>query len=209
METERKYLDADLASLRERLRMLGASSDGPHFESNIVFDTADKALFAGGRLLRLRTREWRDKSDAILTCKYPCADKDYSHTLVKAKGELELKVEDTATMSHILAQLGFQPVARYEKLRESWRLPAASGESIYEVDLDSLPFGDVIEIEGDPVGMDALADMLGLDKCKISLKTYHDLNEDWRRSRGLEMPGNLLFEPESRRQLRTGLGLEG
>lgn len=208
METERKYLDVDLASLRERLRALGATSDGPHFESNIVFDTPTRDLFGKGCLLRLRTREWRGKTDAILTYKYPCASPPDNGARVKVREELEVKVESAATIKVILGQLGFLPSGLYEKVRESWRLKAGSAASLYEVELDLLPFGDVVEIEGDPQGMDALADLLGLDKRKISLKTYHDLNEDWRRSRGLETPGNLLFEPDRRRQLRTGLDLE-
>lgn len=207
METERKYLNADLASLRARLRSIGAASDGKHFESNIVFDTSQRSLFGSGRLLRLRTREWLDKSETILTFKYPCPEKDYSAALVKAREEVELKVENAAAMGLILEQLSFLPVGRYEKVRESWRMRAGPADSLYEIELDTLPFGDVVEIEGDPAGMDALADLLGLDKREISLKTYHDLNVDWRRSRGLDAPGDLLFEPERRCQLRTGLGL--
>lgn len=205
METERKYLDVDLAQVATRLAQLEAVSRGLHFESNTIFDTPDLSLCSRDRLLRLRLQEWPRRSRHVLTFKYPCAATPGLEN-VKAREELELGVEDGAVMAQIFIQLGYIVVARYEKLRESWRL-AAEG-STWSVELDTLPFGHVVEIEGDPARMDAIADLLGLDKTKISLKTYHVLNQDWRRQKGLDSTRDLLFESAARARLRSSLGLQ-
>lgn len=202
METERKYLQPDFAKTRQRLIDLGATSEGPHFEINTVFDTSDLSLYAAGRLLRLRLQEWPDHSRSVLTFKYPCALVCKS---VKAREELELGVENGQTMALVLAQLGYKPVAKYEKMREAWQVEFAG--YVYAVDFDTLPFGEVIETEGDPAGLDALARALGLDKTKISLKTYHELNQEWRTDNGLEKKRDLLFEAAARARLRASLDL--
>lgn len=209
METERKYLDADFEKLKKLLLGLNAISKGPHFESNIIYDTPELKLYHEDRLLRLRLQEWRNKSHNLLTFKYPPAKNSDSCTCfsgknVKAREELELEIGDGALMGAILAQLGYLPVAKYEKVRESWLLDYGSR---FEIELDLLPFGQVVEIEGDPAGMDSLAQMLGLDKSKISLKTYHELNQEWRKANGLAKSADLLFKPDQRIRLRADLGL--
>lgn len=204
METERKYLKPDLERTRLRLRGLGAVSRGPHFESNVIFDSPDSRLCGAGELLRLRLREWPDKSQSVLTFKYPC-EAGLRLKSVKAREELETLVENGPAMREILERLGFRPVARYEKIRDSWRLEF--GGEIFSVELDSAPFGDVVEVEGAPSGINAVAEALGLDKCETSLKTYHELNQEWRVNSGGEQTRDLLFAPAARSRLRAALGL--
>lgn len=207
METERKYLNADLDALRSRLVMLGAKSPGPHFESNVLYDTPDGELFKNRRLLRLREQEWPDHKKSVLTYKYPCANPAALAGQVKAREELELELGDGAIMAAILLKLGYREAGRYEKRRESWRFQPEGADAIYHIDMDTLPFGDVVEIEGDPGGMDAVASALGLDKREISLKTYHELNQEWRKARGLSATGDLLFERDVKSRIRNALGL--
>lgn len=204
METERKYLDPDFGAVVLALRKLGAVSQGQHFESNEVFDTPDRALFLSGRLLRLRVQEWPGHASSVLTWKYPCQPTPELEG-VKAREELELGIADAAMMARILAGLGYELAARYEKVREGWQLEFEG--HAFTIDLDILPFAKVVEIEGDPGGMDAVAKALGLDKSKISLKTYHELNQEWREKKGLERTADLLFDSGAREQLRADLGL--
>lgn len=204
METERKYLEPDFADLRKRLNALGATTAGPHFEINILFDTPDLALYHNRRLLRLRNQEWPGKSQALLTYKAPPPASERFKS-VKAAIEIETKIEDAANMALILDALGYQAVARYEKVRESWRLEL-DGHN-YAIELDTLPIGRFVEIEGPPCAMDEVAASLGLDKRKISLKNYHVLNQEWRRKNGLAESRDLLFEAGEKTRLRLSLGL--
>ena len=66
METELKYLDADLDAVRDRLHAWGADFQARRFETNTVFDDAAKSLKARGILVRLRS-DGRE----ILTLKRP------------------------------------------------------------------------------------------------------------------------------------------
>ncbi|MBD5642235.1 MAG: class IV adenylate cyclase [Desulfovibrio sp.] len=204
IESERKYLGASRPSLRRLLKSLGAISEGLHFESNVVFDTSGHSLLAAGKLLRLRSQEWPDRRCAILTFKRPAP----GQALVKTREELETGIGDGRVLAAILSGLGFRPVARYEKLREQWHFAQGSAWDALCVDLDTLPFGFVVEIEGAPGDIDRLAQALALDKNGISLKTYHELNQEWRRSEGLPASSDLLFEARARRRLRTAIGLD-
>lgn len=201
LETERKYLDVRLAALRERLSALGAACAGAHFESNIIYDTPRRRLLREGRLLRLRLMEWPGKSACVMTFKLPAQ----GCTGVKAREELETAVGSLETAGQILEHLGYRPLARYEKLREGWRL--ALGQGAAEIDLDHLPFGEVAEIEAPPELINQAARALGLDNFKISSKTYHELNQEWRAANNLPPQMGFEFAPAERQRLRAALGL--
>lgn len=204
LELERKYLGVDFGRLRARLAELGARTDGPHFEANVVFDTSELALLKAGRLLRLREREWPGRSDCQLTFKAPPSDGDWARMSVKARIELETGIGSPGAMFEMLRRLGYAPVARYEKARESWHLDWRGPSSI---ELDRLPFGGVVEIEAGADALDGLERLLEVDKCEKSLKTYHELNQEWRAAQGLPEQADLLFAPEERQRLRAALGL--
>lgn len=207
IESERKYLGASRPRLRRRLLTLGAISEGIHFESNIVFDMSGHKLFGEGKLLRLRIQEWADEKKNILTFKQPVAEQQLQ-AQVKAREEMEVGISNAAQMTCILAGCGFQPVARYEKLREQWHFKEGCLWHGYSVDLDRLPFGFVVEIEGPAAGMDSLAAALALDKNGISLKTYHELNQEWRMSAGASASLDFIFEAEEGMRLRRAIGLD-
>lgn len=210
IEIERKYLDANLNDVRARLTDLGAKSAGPHFEKNTIFDHGD-ALFRGGRLLRLRLQEWPGREQCVLAFKSPFDGRNESARSCKFREELEVNVDDFQNMSAILCKLGYSPMASYEKVREAWVVeypgkglaPAAE----MTVDLDFLPFCQVVEIEGDPDCMDGLAVALGLDKKKISTKTYHELYQKWLLANGLPPTPSFVFDAAEKKRLRSLLGL--
>ena len=200
LEVERKFLDVDLDDLRTRLQKLGAHCLGAHFESNTVFETPDAALVSSGRLLRLRSQEWPDKARYVLTVKLP-AQAPAGAELCKVREEHEVEVADASAMRQILEGLGYSPVARYEKVREPWRLNGV------EVELDILPFMQGVELEGPVEAIGAVQRSLALDNMAISTKNYHQLHQDWLQRNNLPVQRSFVFDETQRRAWRCQLGL--
>ena len=158
LEIEVKFLLQDPDSIRTRLTDLGARSSGRHFESNLRLDDERGSLLGKGALLRLRM----DRR-ALLTFKEkaPASDGDF-----KIHRELEVVVEDFARMEQILEAVGFSAVQCYEKWRETFHLEGAA------LCLDTLPFGEFLEIEGEKEAIRSLSDRLGLPWEKRILDNY-------------------------------------
>ena len=197
LEIERKYLDPDFGEVRRRLREAGGEPLGAHFESNWIFDRTGGGFAEAGFLLRLRTQEWPDRTRHVLTLKMP------SHTggPFKVREERECAVADAASLRAIFEGLGYTGRARYEKVREDWRLPGVL------VALDRVPFARVVEIEGEPEAIESAERRLHLDKCKTSVKSYHTLHQEWRGANGLPASLSFVFDGPDRGRLRQALGL--
>lgn len=184
LETEIKLPGADHAALRESLQAMGAVCKGRVFESNRVYDTPDRSLKARGVLLRLR-----EKGDAaVLTLKLPPdAQSRREAEGFKVWDERETAVADAAAMAAVLEGLGYVVAFAYEKFRETWALewPAGGGEGV-EVCLDTLPFGDFVELEGAPGAVEAALARLGLAGAPRSAASYYELHRQWREAQGLQ-----------------------
>lgn len=189
LEIEVKYLDADHAALRTRLSAQGATRLGRWFESNVVFDDARRSLKDAGTLLRLREKRGR----FVLTLKR--AAPGASGPGFKVYEESETEVSAPAALTEILAGLGLAPALRYEKIREKWRLLEC------EVCLDTLPFGDFVEIEGSRQGIGACALALGLPDAQASTATYHQLNLEHRQAKGLAPDESFVFDEAAKARL--------
>jgi len=187
LETELKFLGVDFTVLRQRLKDLGADSRGRFLERNAVFDDQKAGLRERNILLRLR----RDK-EVVLTLKRPAGQES---SRVKVREEFEVRVGDFEAMREILRALGYEVWFRYEKIREKWRLGPC------EVCLDTLPFGEFVEIEGPETEIAALSVKLGLDKHPASAKTYHDLNLEYQKANNLPLDHNFVFDPAARERL--------
>lgn len=149
-EIEVKFLITDLAAIRQRLVALGATLKTPRtYEENLRFDTSDGQLARHQRVLRLR----RDQRNTI-TYKEPPAQADPDF---KVLHEYEVEVSDFAEAYAILEKLGFAPVLRYEKYRETFTYQGA------EIVLDEVPFGNFMEIEAPREVIRSIATALGLD----------------------------------------------
>lgn len=200
-EVERKYLDADFARLRERLVAQGARSEGVHFECNILFDKEGE-LFDSRRLLRLRSRRWAGHADHVLTLKLPpVAARHAAEDGFKIREERECLVADRQTMQGILEGLGYLPAARYEKFRESWHLNGV------HVDMDILPFCQVVELEGEAEHILTIEVLLELDKLPTSADSYHVLHQRWRAEQGLPPERSFVFSPSQAAHWRAVLHL--
>jgi len=180
IEQEIKIPVADLEAIRSRLAQVGATLDHPlTFEENVVLDDASGQLRSSGRLLRLR----RYGGTFTLTFKGPAT----FAAGVKSRQELETEVEDGGKALALLAALGFVPIRRYEKRRETWWLGEVT------VALDETPLGSFVELEGPPEAVLAGATALGLDPGCAARGSYLEL---WLAHRELhpDAPGDMVFE---------------
>lgn len=183
-ETELKIPVRDLEAVRRCLaEMPGAVELHPsEREVNILLDTTDGKLEAAGRVLRLR----RIGDRQLLTLKGPASFEG----AIKHREELELAVSDVAALAAIFDRLGYQPVVRYEKDRESWRVGGVT------VTLDHTPMGDFVELEGPAERLTALAASLGIDPGDGVRGSYVSLWRDYRSAHPkLDLPRDMVFEP--------------
>lgn len=184
LEIELKFFISRLDRLRDRLAACGAVCIAARaFEHNVRYETADDRLRQARCLLRLR----KDRQ-VTLTFKSPPPETDARFKIYR---ELEVGVDDFDTMDAILRALGFRRRQVYEKWRESWRL---NGTTLC---LDTMPFGDFLEIEGSPESIVKIVRELGLCWEKRILASYLGLFTRLREKEGLPFDdvtfGN--FEP--------------
>ena len=154
IETEVKFFIKDAGSLRNNILKTGAVSRGRFFETNIRFEDAHNSLIQKKSLLRLRK-----DSKATLTFK---SERSTRKDQFKIHHELEVEVNDFDRMALILESLGFHKAQIYEKWRETF----VFNETL--LCLDTLPFGNFLEIEGDRKGIKAVTDQLNFDWKKES-----------------------------------------
>jgi predicted adenylyl cyclase CyaB len=162
VETESKLEVPDHTPIRERLQALGAECLGAVDETNVYFDRADE-LLRRDHSLRLRC-DGRNR----LTWKGPTNVRGG----VTHRPEVEVEVSSIDDTAKILQRLGFAVADRLPKRRETWRLPGV------EIALDTLAFGNFVEIEGDPTRVPAIAEQLGLDLEHTISVSYRRLQKE-------------------------------
>jgi adenylate cyclase class 2 len=164
-ELEAKMEVAEHESVRARLRAAGAERLGACMELNTFFDTADHALLAQDKGLRVR-----------LTCDFATGAERHIVTYkgsqqdgaLKNREEIELTADDGEQASLLLQRLGYAPTLSFEKRRETWRMEDCL------VELDELPqLGCFVEIEGpDEEAVLEVREALGLDDRPLVKKSY-------------------------------------
>ena len=134
LEIERKYLEVDFDSLRRRLRQCGAQGGDVHLERNRIYDLPDGSLRAGHHLLRLRSQEWPDHAQNVLTLKLPPVSAP--DAAFKVREERETPVTDAAQMHgiashfHGLAALELEADALRPVEADDDRVPAGLGSDV-------------------------------------------------------------------------------
>jgi adenylate cyclase class 2 len=172
LEIEVKFYIADLEGIRNKILKLGAKSKGRLFETNIRYEDKINSLIKKKSLLRLRQDE---KTTFTLKSSPPVKSKDY-----KIVNELEVEVSDFATMDQILKTLGFHPEQKYEKWRETFILD----QTLFC--LDSMPYGDFLEIEGQEKDIRYYASKLDLNWQKRIIFNYLSIFEIMRKNLNLD-----------------------
>lgn len=227
IESERKYLDVNFGILEDRLRELGATTRGPHFETNVILDLPDNHLFGQNKLLRIRKQEWPERTICKLTFKKPLPEKKFcascSHLSgipaltnekdTKIREELEVEIGSFETALALFSELGYRPHVYYEKIRQTYLLEGSEDKASHmeqspvKVELDRLSFISVVEVEGSIGGIERTERLLGLDKFKKSSTNYHSLYQDWLIKQQLPLNNNFVFEEPLKTELRLQLGL--
>ena len=160
VEIEVKFWVPRPELLVERILALGAAAGCRVFECNWLYDDPRGSLEARGELLRLRRDgAWR------LTYKLPCPEDGQ----FKVRRELETTLADGEVVAAVFRALGLKPVRCYEKWRQTFDLDDA------HLCLDTLPFGDFLEIEATGERIRRLAAELDLPWSRRILGTYLDL----------------------------------
>lgn len=179
IETEAKIRVESTAEVRRALSRNGGRRVTPRaLEKNTLFDVPDGSIRASGRALRVRSY----RASGSITLKG--AAKVEGGT--KSRMEIETEVATPGAVEAILSLLGFVPVFRYEKFRETWRV----GKAV--VCLDDTPLGCFIEIEGDSKSIPATAKKLGFDTASFLTDSYPAL---WRAA---GRTGDMVFTAKAR-----------
>jgi len=148
-EIEVKFYIADnMQQIREHILALGAKPLGRVFESNILFEDEARSLRKKNCLLRLR----KDSKTKLTFKSSPIA----ADNQFKIRRELEVEVSDFSKMNSILEALGFRKEQIYEKWREEFVLDS----TIFC--MDTMPYGNFLEIEGEKENIRPLAEQIGL-----------------------------------------------
>jgi adenylate cyclase class 2 len=199
MELEVKFLLSKPGAFIERLHILGAHLEKPRvYESNLRFDTPDRALTRSAQVLRLR-------QDAKVRVTYKGPGKLQGG--VRARQEIEFGVDDFAAAKATFEALGYEVSFVYEKYRTTYTLDVgrddfsrakatevATTNRDVEIVLDETPIGTFTEIEGpDAATIQTAARQLGLDwEARIN-ESYVYLFENVRRALWLAVR-DLTFE---------------
>lgn len=165
-EVEIKFRVADAPGVRRRLAAAGGQFEGTFREENYFCDDPEGSLRAAGRILRLRRATGTSSGqegliDQRLTYKEPVSDPKF-----KVRNEIEVLVGDLDSIRAILERLGLQCHHGYDKEREIWRLDDVM------VTLDTLSFGQFVELEGAPEAIAVVAARLGFDLTQGITKSY-------------------------------------
>lgn len=159
LEIEVKFYLEDIGDARNKIVKAGGFFEKKETENNLRFEDEAFSLIKNGALLRLRHTDGK----TILTYKRKVKRPANG---CKVYDEREVTVSDLDKMTNILAFIGYRPVQRYEKIRETWRLEGAL------LCLDTMPYGNFIEIEGEPVGIRKITGMMGFDWKNRILTNY-------------------------------------
>jgi adenylate cyclase class 2 len=207
-EIEIKLRVSDIATLRGRLKHLGARTISPRtYESNTLYDTPQNNLRRRGQLIRIRIEHpasslgkgsANEDPAAVLTYKGPSSSSRNSRKAgslpksrrhFKIKDEREVSVSRAEEMAGILRAMGLFPSFRYEKFRTTYALPSLRG---LKIELDETPVGIYLELEGSIAEIDRGARLFGYGRKDYMTDTYGSLYLADCRRRGRK-PGNMLF----------------
>jgi adenylate cyclase class 2 len=184
-EIEIKFPVESEEKLVARLLALGAQKMSEGLEHNIVFDNGD--IRKRGILLRLRKTP---SGKNVLTIKTTIRKGEF-----KEADETEIEVSDFAKAKEILAALGYEIWWIYEKEKTRYVLGGTA------IDIDRLPFGKFMEIEGSETGIRSAIAKLGLDPKKGIKETYLELYQKYCKDKGIDEMENLVFWKKARRNL--------
>jgi len=169
IETEIKFRVKDAAELARRLREAGFREETPRtFESNVLFDTLDRAMRSRTEILRIRSYGGR----WVITHKR-LPDGRPGEDVHKHRIETETQVGDGDVLAQVFKSIGLVEAFRYEKWRSEWS--DGAGHCV----IDETPIGVFAELEGEAEWIDRSAVKLGVDRSAYITLSYGRLFEQW------------------------------
>jgi adenylate cyclase class 2 len=170
IETEIKFRVNDPGRLAAQLETAGFRLETPRkFESNVLYDTPDRALRTRTEILRIR--HYGEK--CVVTHKR-LPDAGPGEDRHKHRIETESEVSNGDALAGVFRSLGLVEAFRYEKWRSEW----TDGEGHCVV--DETPIGNFAELEGEPDWIDRAASRLGVDPSAYMTLSYGRLFDLWR-----------------------------
>jgi adenylate cyclase class 2 len=174
IETEIKFAVPDEQALAMKLALAGFRLITPRsFESNVLYDTADRDLRTKRELVRIRSYAGR----WLLTHKR-VPDSGISEDRHKHRVETETYISDGNALAEVFGALGLLPVFRYEKWRSEW-----SDDQGHCV-VDETPIGKFAELEGPPDWIDRVVRLLDVAPDEQLTLSYGRLFDLWREQTG-------------------------
>lgn len=163
-EIEVKFRLDDPGQMRQRILQAGGQALGAVLEDNIYFDTPAARLRQADSGLRIRTAVGPDgRRQTTLTYKGPRLAKELS-----VRPEENLHATSAESAQAMVEALGYKPIVRFQKRRESFGLGPA------RIELDQLPrLGFFMEIEApDEPAVQQARRLLGLENAQPIKPTY-------------------------------------
>lgn len=174
IETEIKFVVADVAELNRRLASSGFTLETPRsFESNILYDTPERAMRARTEILRIRDYAGRWTVTHKRLPEVGPGEDRHKHRI-----ETETTVGDGAVLAEVFRSLGLTEAFRYEKWRTEWH--EGAGHCV----IDETPIGNYAELEGEPEWIDQMAARIGVAQSDYITFSYGRLFEQWREQTG-------------------------
>lgn len=181
-EIEVKLLVADFSGLAEKIKVAGGVLLQPEFfQRTVRFDTPEQSLEANKTFLRVRTG---DKN--VVTLKRRIDGSELEARGLKEREEVETEVGDTEKVRQILNILGFTREFIMEKYRTDYHLD----ETV--ISLDRLPFGNFVEVEGEPEEIETTIQKIGLTEAERSARSYWGLFDEYKKKYNLSGE-NIVF----------------
>ena len=169
LEIEAVFCDIDKATLRDKLKTLGATLKTPERKMvRTVFHLPDHRPHSFVRV--------RDEGDKIVL-----TFKEVHDGIATGTKEINIIVNDYAATVEMLRELGLHEKSYEESLRETWELDGA------EIDIDTWPWlPSYVEVEGTSVeNMTAVSEKLGFNmedalygSVGLVYEKYYDISQD-------------------------------
>lgn len=161
-----------------------------YFEDNWLLDFADHRL--GSRHCTLRLREVSGRG--WLTYKLPPRE----HPWLKVREEIQVTLDNPASMLTILEALGLQRAFRYQKYRTLYHVTLPGGRGL-DAMFDETPMGNFLELEGEEPVIAELVKLLSIPPETLTQSSYPALWTEYRQAQGLPL-GDMVFSEDQPRE---------
>lgn len=156
-------------------------------EETIMYDNSEKDLFKRDERLRLRKIINLKNGKESCECSYK---KPKTREYIKVEEEYEVMISSFGEMRTILAKIGFNEVSSYQRIRDTFKIDGV------KITLDSFPFGDFLEIEGDIEKIKNIANSLGFKLDDNITESCDDIYARLRIAEGKPIHSHIKFEED-------------